>query len=178
MSVRDPNIRDYTLSKAMEFVVQERLRASIHTMIPGKVEAYDPATKRARILPALYRVYTDRPMQARAILLDVPVITPSTGGVMVFHPIKVGDMMAVLFSERGLEEFKKRWDVSEPTPGHYFEDAVATPWGIETISPVDTEAFCIQSADGNTYIKLKDGLIEMKCGAQTFRMTPQRGDLV
>ena len=95
---------------------------------------------------------------------------------MAYQPVKPRDVVMVIFSERGLEEFKKTWDLSEPTPGHFFDDPVAIPWGVETIAPVDKDAFCIQSEDGGTYFKLKDGIIEMGVGRGRVRLTDQHFD--
>lgn len=174
----EPTAR-FTFQRSIEFAIRQSIQNMVKTMIPGIVQKYDPATKRADIQPAIQRDVGTGKSVPRALMLDVPVIATSTGGVMVHHPLVEGDVAMVLFSERGIGEFKKYWKESKPSPGRYFNvmDAVAIRWGLETLQPVDNEAFCIQSTDGNTYFKLKDGLIEMRCGDKMLRMTPSRGDL-
>ena len=180
----------FSFVRAVDFAIRESLRHSIKTMIPGVVHAYDPATKRGRIQPSVKIDVEGGTNVPRAMLIDVPVLTQATGGIMVHQKVDRGDPVILLFSERGIEDFKEKiarvtdtsdpeWAISEPTPGHFFNvmDAVALRGGIETIPPVDDDAFVIQSKSGNTYIKLKEGEIEMRCGSRVFRMTPDAGRL-
>ncbi|MBF2754129.1 MAG: hypothetical protein ISN29_02580 [Gammaproteobacteria bacterium AqS3] len=171
---------EFSLTRALEFAVRQGVQALVKTSIPGIVHRYDASTKRAEILPAVKRDVGGDVSISRALLLDVPVIAPSTGGVMMHQPLERDDVVLVLFSERGIGQFKRFWKESEPDPGRYFHamDAVAIRWGVETMEPVDDKAFVIQSESGDTYFKLKEGLIEMKCGNRVFRLTPDRGDWI
>lgn len=182
MSAKDPAKRYDTPTQSMRFALDMHARSTIHTSIPAFVKEYSADTKRARLQPAIRRAnYDTGSTFDRAQLLDVPVISQSTGGVMAHAPIVKDDLMLVVFSERGLSKFKSTslTAISDPDRGRFFDqmDAVAIKWGVQTIKPVDEEAYCIQSADGGTYFKLKDGLIELRCGDKVLRMTPTRGTL-
>lgn len=150
----------------------------MRVMIPGVVQRYDATTKRAVIQPAIMRDFKDRrPSIAMAPLVDVPVVSNATGGFMIHQQINAGDIMMVVFTDRGLDAFKQTWqDGAEPTKGKRFDDAVAIRWGVETIEPVSTEGVVIQNAAGTSYIHLKDDEIRLKVGSGNARLTSSNFD--
>ena len=172
------NVRTPSFPKAFEFAARQLMAANINTAAPGIIDTYDADTKRARVRLAVKQGFKDgRASMEKALLVDVPVVQPATGELMVHQPIDKDDIVVVIFSKDGLEDFKRKWGLAEPKAGALFADAIAIPWGVHNIAPVDNDAFCIQSADGRTYFKLKDGMIEMRVGGRLFRMTEVEGRL-
>lgn len=163
--------------RAMEFMAEQSIKGMVRTMIPGIVKEYNSKTKRASVQPAIRRLDSEGNGISRPLLIDVPVVSYATGGMMIHQSINVEDTVMLIFSERGLDEFKEQWVESNATPGRFYNvmDAVALRWGVETISPIDEDGVVIQSESGDTYFKIKEGLIEMKVGETTFRMTPTSG---
>lgn len=168
------NVRNDYLPKAVTTAVRSIAAQEIHTSIPGVIVDYNPETKRAEILPALRRIFNnDNPPQERAILLDVPVVQPGTGDFLVHYPIKTGDIMLVIFSERGIEEFKQTWELSDQTKGrsHSVNDAIAIPWGNKDINPAITDGVIIQSKDNKTALEIHDDRIHIRVGNSTMTFT-------
>ena len=140
--------------------LERELVNKYHTAAPGIVEEYDPATKRARVSPALAMLEEGGALKDRAVLLDVPVLHPSGGGYVVHLPIAAGDPVMLLFSERGLTAFKQTYARSAPDIDALMSerDAVAIPgFGALEVSPVEPGALCIQREDGTVSIVVTEG---------------------
>ena len=170
MSTRDPDARYENLTQVVEYWWSEKIK-TLHTDIPGIVRAYDPLTKRARIQPALHLLLTDGSEVEKPPILDVPLRQTATGGHMVHQQVDEGDIVLLIFSERGLEKFKEVWTLAAPGLGAVMaeRDAMAIPWGIETIAPVVETGWVAQSADGITFFSLQgaDQTITAQVEAQT-----------
>lgn len=70
----------------------------------------------------------------------------------------------LLFSERGLEQFKKTFMLSDPDHGFLFDekDAVAMPgFGALRITPA-TDGLTVQTEDGTNFLSIRPGNIEIK----------------
>lgn len=102
--------------------------------VPGVVESFDGRALRARVRPALDRL-VDGAAREQPAILDVPVMYPSGGGALVAFPLSAGDDVLLLFSQRGLTDWKARLSSgrararSLPDRGVFLRmsDAVALP---------------------------------------------------
>lgn len=161
MSTRNPDADYDTPDQSIPYAL-EQWQKLIHTAYPARVESYDPATRRASVFPLLDLVKTDGTTVARAVIADVPVVQPHAGGLGVLMPIKVGDVVQVLVSERGIERFKRTFERSVPEEGFHAEkDAIIQPgYGPLNVTPVDSAAISIQSDDGRVSVRvsLTDGV--------------------
>lgn len=163
--------------KAVTFAIRQLIDTNVNTAEPGVIEEYDPETQRARIRLAMRRAFVDKsPSMAKAPLLNVPVLQAATGGYMIHQQVDPGDIVLVVFSKESLERFKQTWGETDPVRGSRFTDAVAILWGKAPRAPAQTEGIVIQSADGETYIHVVDGKIEMRVGRGRFRMTDGNAD--
>ena len=162
----------------MPFAVKQWVREIVHTSVPGIVRAYDSVTKRAQVQPALRAVYTDgREPAARPPIVDVPVRQLGTGGWLQHQAIVAGDVVLLLFSQRGIESFKENWgELSDPTSGILFEerDAMAVPWGSEDVVPIADTGIVMQSADGETYVSLQEDAVTVRRGGTTITVADDR----
>ena len=158
MSARQPEARYTDLTEGMRFGIEQLLRLTIHTTVPGIVLEYDPTTKRARVQPALRLKVRENGTEEnldRLPILDVPVRQTAVGGHMEHHAIHERDVVLLAFSQRGIENFKARWgELSDWPDGAVFQerDAMAIPWGREDIDPVFTVGWLIQDEQGDYYI--------------------------
>ena len=176
---RDASPRADDLAKAVKFAAKQAVLTGVRTLVPGMVEEYDADTKRAVVQLIIKQSFIDGSTAPRAPLVDVPIMQPSTSGYMMHIQIAEGDIVAVAFTQTGLATFKRDWgngELVEPVPASAFSDCIAWPWGMHNIEPVSNEGIVMQAADGDTYIHLKDGLIDIKCGGKRIHMTKTRGD--
>ena len=170
MSNRDPDSPYNRLSQALDFHFGQSIK-NVHTALPGIVSSYDRATKRAVVQPALNIRATSGQMIARAPVVDVPVIFPAGGSFIIQFPLTAGDAVMLIVSERGLDQFKQGFVVSNPPARVCMResDAVAIPgFGESTNQPADNDALTIQTADGETYISLKPDDIRVKAATITL----------
>lgn len=172
MSNRDPEARYVTPRQTLPFVVEQMVRRLVHTSAPGIVRAYDPVTKRAEVQPALRMLFTDdREPVDRPPIVDVPVRQPATGGWLHHHAVDAGDVVLLLFTQRGIETFKEAWgELADPPAGVFFQerDAVAVPWGVEVLESVASTGIVLQSADGETYLSLQEEAVTVRRGETTI----------
>ena len=178
MSNRDPDGRYGGARQTLPFAVKQWVREIVHTSVPGIVRAYDSTTKRAQVQPALRAVYTDgREPAARPPIVDVPVRQLGTGGWLQHQAIVAGDVVLLLFSQRGIESFKETWgELSNPTSGILFEerDAMAIPWGSEDVVPVADTGIVMQSADGETYVSLQEDAVTVRRAGTTITVADDK----
>ena len=166
MSNRDPEATYHGPTQAIAFYVEEWARQNIRTAVPGIVRAYDATTMRARVQPALRAIVsqpdgTDEAMD-RASIMDVPVTWIGAGGFVSHMPLTAGDTVWLMFSERGIAEFKRTLGMADPPPMVMFQarDAVALPWRTAAITPVDGAT--IQTADGSVYVAVEAARVTAK----------------
>ena len=141
---RNPELRNERLDQTVPDAIELLVRKLVHTSSPGIVLEYDSRTKRAVVQPALRTRLLPTEADAETRLLDkppilnVPVRQTATGGHMLHHQIDRDDVVLLVFSERGLDQFKEAWQIADPTRGVFFNrrDAMAIPWGREDIVPV------------------------------------------
>jgi hypothetical protein len=101
----------------------------LHTCLPGIVERYDYKTQTAEIKPALKRKFADDTEVELPIIPGVPVIWPGTQDGGMSFPLNRGDTVALIFSERSMDEWISRGGVVSPADGRQFDltDAMAIP---------------------------------------------------
>ena len=149
---RNPESQEQSLAQLLSWHF-EQVAKGVNTVAPGLVESYDPATKRARVRPALRLLLTSGATIDKPAIIDVPVLQPSGGGWLIHFPLPEGTPVLLVFSQRGLENFKKTFQVADPPPDALFaeRDAIALPgFGAMEITPATEEGLSIQSEDGET----------------------------
>ena len=164
MSQISPEVDYQNVSTVMKFVL-EQFSKTFHTAIPGIVENYSSDVRRAQIRPALKLLLSDGTSLSRPPIVDVPVLWPSGGGMNIIFPLEQGDAVMLIFSERGIGQFKGMFSETLPDVVGLFSetDAVAVPgFGALGISPVDSGAACWQDNGGRNYIALRPGQVEIE----------------
>ena len=127
---------DYAnMAQSIRFAIRQSLK-DLYTCMPGIVESYDAETQRAVVKGALRVVTTKKEEIEREAIHNVPVMFPSGGGFSMTFPLEQGDPVLLLYSQRGLTNWKKTLGVAAPdTIGFFSEkDAFAIP-GFGTDEP-------------------------------------------
>lgn len=150
-------------------------RRSIHTGMPGIVDSFNPVTRRGNVQGAPRLVSSDGSSVNRSLYLNVPFLFPSIGGFTLLSRVRKGDNVWLMFSERGLRQWKKEYgQLYIPDPGHFFSssDAVALPgFGPQELTPATTTGMALQSDDGTKSVRIEDDRVEIYCGASFIRLT-------
>ena len=168
-----------TASAAVRFAFQQMMKG-IWGAIPGIVEVYDPATRRARIKPAIQAQLVDGTFMSRQPIANVPVLSDSNGRVLVTMDLQEGDGVLLICCMRGIGEFKKTYEEAPPVLGNFFSasDAVAIAgFGPAVDSPDFLPAsgeshglaagFSIQTMDGATHVSLDEGAVRLRTEGDT-----------
>ena len=187
MTNRNSDNRYETPEQVVPFMIEQWCKQNIHTSTPGIVVEYYADTKRAWVQPAIRRLIAREDSPAvpsipdlppliidRPPMVNVPVKQTSTGGYMIHQQIDHGDVVWLQFSERGIDSFKAAWGklVDPPIDAFFSErDAVAIPWGVESIQPVQSNGIVLQNASGSTYISLEDDAIRLVVGGTEVVLT-------
>jgi hypothetical protein len=154
----------------------------VHTAMPGIVDSYDPSTGLASVKPALKRVYLNGDTVDLPVIKRVPVLMPraSGGAAYVSMPLKQGDPVTMIFSERSLDVWKSTSGGSTVDPGdprkHHLADAYCFPGGYPTLGATMASATAsdVVVVNGSAVLTLKsDGTTVVAAGAgMTFELDP------
>lgn len=129
----------------------------LHTCLPAVVEKYNKAKQTVDVTPALKRKYESGDLVTYPVILNVPVAFPRGGKFSITHPIKPGDNVLLIFSERSIDVWKKSGGIVDPNDPRKFNitDAFAIPGGYPENKPVEG------ASDTNVRIVNDKSLIEM-----------------
>lgn len=157
-----------TFSDSVDFIL-EQFKKGMNTSLPAIVQSYDSSTKRTTVLPAIKRLFTDGTSQSLPILVDVPIIFPSAGGFTITMPISKGDTVLLMFTQRGITNFKQQFTESMPTNSLMaIHDAVAiVGFGALSITPASSSGCTMQNNAGSNAIIVESGKVEIKKGSNT-----------
>lgn len=129
----------------------------VNTCMPAIIESYDPATRTCSVKPALMRKYEDGTLVERPLISDVPVLFNQGGKLSITYPLKKGDDVLLIFSQRSLESWKNKTGVVDPKDARKFHlsDAICIPNNPRPSSIVNAA-----SAD-KTVVQMDKSIIEM-----------------
>mgnify|MGYP001265994285 CR=1 FL=1 len=102
----------------------------VHTALPAKVERFDPTTLRGEVLPLIKRQVTkDGELEPLPPILDVPFWMPKAGPFVLRLPVRRGDVVLLVFSERALDYILTDGRPQDPQfrRRHALDDAIAIP---------------------------------------------------
>ena len=145
----------------------------LYTCMPGVVTKFNSSLRTASVRGVIDILMDSGKRQKRVDVVNVPVVLQGGGGHSIRFPIKAGDFVLVVYSMRGLDEWKRTHkDRVAPTPEVRFRerDAIAIPIlpGADVSPPaVAGDAVVIQKDDASRYIALTDKGIELKGGVAT-----------
>lgn len=176
MSNLDSETRYDGLASAVRFTLEQWTKG-LNTCLPGIVHAYDAATRRATVQPAIDMLTTDGRTIPRPLVANVPVVAPAGGGWSVSLPLATGDPVLLVFSQRGLTGFKRAHERAAPDADRLMAmgDAIAIPgFGPISLTEVSSDGIVLQSNDGAEYIAVESGGIRIKTTGE-LTLTDQNG---
>ena len=117
------------LSQLIDAMINEALD-DVHTAIPARVEKFDPTTLRGEVVPLIKRrVEKGADPEALPPILDVPFCMPKAGPFVLRFPVRRGDVVLLVFSERALDYILTDGRPQDPQlmRRHALDDAIAIP---------------------------------------------------
>jgi hypothetical protein len=153
------------LEDVIKAAVEARL-IQLHTSMPGIVQSYDAQKQLATVRPALKRTYGDGTLTELPLLIDIPVAHPRANGAHIHLPLKEGDSVMVIFSERSLENWIAQGGVVDPDDPrkHHLSDAYCYPGLYPENDPftvADETSIEIVNQSSEIHIKT-DGTVSIK----------------
>lgn len=155
------------LVKTLLAEVEKNRANKVHTAVPGRVVEYDAQKGTATIQPLASTYFNARGVQY-PLLYDVPIIFPRFGQIGLFGPVESNDEVLLIFTERGLGEWKYGDSFSEART-FSLQDAIAIPgflYGAGNKS---------EQAQNNKSIIIKNGSVEVEIKADKINI---KGDIV
>lgn len=152
-----------TFASVLERAVSAGLY-NVHVCIPGRVESYDASKRKISALPLIWRGHREedgsRTGSRPAVIQEIPLIFPGSGGVRVKFPVSEGDVVLLLFSGHSLDRWLARGGEVDPEDDrrHQESDCIAIP---------GLQPFGGEGADGEaaTYIEITDAKVDLGGGA-------------
>jgi hypothetical protein len=188
--MRFGNERTPTYPEVLEAAVTQGL-LDTHTMLPGKIEKYDPVKQKADVKPLIKRTVilqdsTELTAESLPVIPDVPVIFPQGSGFFLSVPLQKGDYVMLLFCERSIDQYISGQGIdTDPidTRIHDLSDAVALPGFVpyaRSLKNVVSDEMRLGQDDEGIQIRLKtDGEIDITyANGQTLHIENKDGDAV
>lgn len=132
-------------------------QAEIWTALPGIIEAFDAARQTCSVQPCIKgKVEAENgavSSVALPLLVDIPVLFPSGGGMAFTFPIQAGDECLVVFASRCIDAWWQSGGVQEPLTArmHDLSDgfAIVGPRSqVRKLQGVSTTEAQVRSEDG------------------------------
>ena len=107
----------------------EARMAAVNVSIPAEIVSYSSATQKCSVQPSIKRKYEDGTVINLPIINDVPVLFPRAGKAFISFPLKAGDSVLLIFSQRSLDSWLETGGIVEANDQrkHAFSDAIAIP---------------------------------------------------
>lgn len=149
---------DPSLEEVIRIAMEARL-ADLHVSLPAKVVKYDKAKQTVNVEPQIKRKFAfSGEVVTLPVINNVPVAFPRAGTARIIMPIKPGDVVQLVFSERSLDKWKAATGAVDPEDPrkHDLSDAWAVPGGYPPTKAVDVqddEAILMVNEDGNVMVQ-------------------------
>jgi hypothetical protein len=104
-------------------------QAEMRVAMPAKVTSYDFKAQKATVKPLINRKYADGRIEEYPVINNVPMIFPRSGGASLTFPVKIGDTVLLVFSDRSIESWAENGGNVNPDDNrmHNINDAIAIP---------------------------------------------------
>ena len=151
------------ITELLNIIVSNKI-AEMHICMPAKIISYDFTTRKASVQPSLNQKFSDDEILVLPIIHNVPVMQPSSGGASINFPVKPGDNVLLIFSERSLEQWLQDGKQSTPDDSRQnnLTDAVAhiglNPFNV--ISSAENNDDLLIAYDGSKIRFKPSGVVE------------------
>lgn len=121
-------------------VIDDAINAAlldVHTCLPAKVVDVDVVQGLCNVQPVLKTEFADETIAELPVINNVPIATYRAGAAFISLPLKVGDMVMLVFSERSLDIWQAKGGIVDPVDPRKFDlsDAIAYPGVYPAIDP-------------------------------------------
>lgn len=147
------------LINAVERLVKTYLYENLNTCTIGRIESYDPDKRRARVTPVISKKYANGEVSQYQPIEDIPVMFLQTTKATIKIPVKKGDFVLLLFTQRPIDNWKYKGGIVEPDDTRKFDitDAIAIPgilpFNISGVDSGDNEDIEIIHEKANIILK-------------------------
>jgi hypothetical protein len=126
-----------TLAQVIKDAIENRL-VDVHVSLPAKIVKYDAKTQKAEVQALIKRTFVSGESVDLPVFTDLPVAWPRAGKAWLHMPLKAGDFVQVVFSERSLDEWKLTGASVTPKERrkHHLSDGWVIPGGYPFGSPM------------------------------------------
>ena len=163
-------------------VLRDSIMSDLRVAIPGIVQSFDPSEMTVTVQPSVLerRLNPDysRTWVSIPLLVDVPVVLPRAGGFLLTLPIQPGDECLVVFADMSIDMAWQNGGTANAQAikrRHNLSDGFALMgWWSQPNVPANysTTAAQLRTADGETYISLQDGEIDLVAATVKVNGTP------
>lgn len=156
-----------TFAAGLSSIFRELL-GGVNTAFPGVVQAFD-GSGAADVQPAILVERPGEQPKPGPMLLNVPVLFPGGGGFRLAFPLREGDEVLVICSQRSLDRWKATGGVVEAGDRRQFalSDAVAIPGLIAPgVSEPVGDAAILEGPAASVTMALDGGLELLNGGGQ------------
>jgi hypothetical protein len=153
-----------SLEEVLRIAIQNQL-AQVHVSLPATIVSYSAAQQKAVVQPSIKKEYTDGKVDTLPEIDNVPVIFSGCGarGGISF-PLKKGDGVLLVFSERSLDNWIKLGGTQKPGDRRKFDltDAIAIA-GLESFKTSRSMSSSSEALFwfGNSVLKLGESTIAL-----------------
>lgn len=149
------------------------------TALPGIVQAYDPLTQTADVLPAVQRWYEDPETGERVpenypVIPLVPIAFPSGKGFAITFPLDKGDPVVLIFSAISMAEYLNTGAITVPADQR--RHSANYPWAFPGGLP-DTKKLGDASAT-DMHIGKRGGNVQIGITASEIHLGRDASDFV
>lgn len=155
----------YTLDGLIKTMIELNLH-NLHTSIPCVVESFN-GDGTVNATPAIKRVLNENDEEITLpTLSEIPIIYPSVGKYRITFPIEKGDEGMLVFSEREINQFVEKGEITRPLMyrKHSISDAVFIPALIsqgKRNNVSSSEGLVLEEVSGGAKIELINGKINL-----------------
>ena len=140
----------------------------LENMLPAVVVTVDRTAGRCNVKPMVMAGTADGQKVSRPVVANVPIMCLGAGGIYASYPVKAGDTGFIFGADRDTSLYYQGkggedWPNTERL--HSFSDGGFLPLRLFDFSiagGVLADGFALQTEDGETYMTLKDGEIQIK----------------
>lgn len=129
MTIKNVN-EEPTLAQVLKDAIEARL-VNLHVSMPARVVSYNASKQTAEVQPEIKRIFRTNESAEIPVIVNVPVAWPRANKAYIHMPLKAGDQVMLVFSERSLDEWKQNGGSVRPKElrKHDLTDAWAVPGG-------------------------------------------------
>lgn len=154
--------------------------SEMHVALPAQIERYDHTEQRADVLPLLRRAYVDGEVQDMPVVPDVPVVWPRSGGAQMTMPVRRGDTVLLVFTDRSIDRWLAQGGNVTPDDRrqHDLSDAVAVPGLVPfadfgDVEPSENNDDVLVRYDGSQVRLKPNGAVEVETASTVVVSTGQ-----